>query len=539
VKRRSAVLDRLFAIDSRSLAAFRIGIGTLVLADLWTRFSAIEQHYTDSGVLSREAYARLLQVSGWQWSIHFWTGSVAGQSALFLLTAAAACALIAGYRTRAASVVTWALVVSLQVRNPMVLYGADQLLRLMLFWSIFVPLGAAWSLDRRRAAVANSGTTRTREIGVCPRFLSAATAALLLQPCVMYVFAGLLKSNPSWHSGDALAYALSAETYVTPLGRVLAGFPGLVSMLGSAVPWIEIFAPVLLLMPWKTTAARRIALPLLVAFHAAMGSALRTGLFQPVVVVALVPFVPADVWDRVGLGCGDAGDAAGKQAASRTSRWDSALVQAVVALLFVYGIAWNVVGLGVEEYAAQQNLGWMREWWSQGRTGIPLSFRDYAVERRMGGFGWIGRVAALYQRWDMFERVGPEIRGWPEISGTLTDGQKVSVLDDGAARGDPGSQFAPQEPLAFYPGTRWLVYFTYLRTSGTQAARELLPAVVTRDWERRHPGNKLESLQVMFVQPSAAAGDSTAVAGSTPAKIEVWYDGPANGRGPSKARKPV
>ncbi len=538
--RRSGLLDRLFSIDGRSLAAFRIGIGTLVLADLWTRFSAIQQHYTDSGVLSREAYARLLQVSGWQWSIHFWTGSVAGQSALFLLAAAAACALIAGYRTRTASVVTWALVVSLQVRNPMVLYGADQLLRLMLFWAMFVPLGAVWSLDRRRVAVANSATTRIPETGVCPRLLSAATAALLLQPCVMYVFAGLLKSNASWHSGAALGYALSAETYGTPLGRMLAAFPALVSTLGSVVPWIEIFAPVLLLMPWRTTTLRNVALPLLVAFHAAMGAALHTGLFQPVVIVALLPFVPADVWDRVGLGHGDPGDTAREERASRRSRWESTLVQAVVAMLFVYGIAWNVVGLGVEEYAAQQNLVWMREWWSEGRSGIPLSFRDYSVERRMGGFGWIGRVAALYQRWDMFERVGPEIRGWPEISGTLTDGQKVSVLDGGIPDGDPGSHLAPEEPLAFYPGTRWLVYFTYLRTSGTQAARELLPAVVTRDWERRHPGKKLDSLQIVFVQPSTAvAGRATAVAGSTSAKREVWYDGPANGRDRTKLQKPV
>ena len=79
--------------------------------------------------------------------------------------------------------------------------------------------------------------------------------------------------------------------------------------------------------------------------------------------------------------------------------------------------------------------GWMQEWWRAGRTGVPLSFRDYAVERKMGKLGWIGRVFALYQRWDMFESVGPEIRGWPVIVGTLSDGRKVSVLDEGALSG--------------------------------------------------------------------------------------------------------
>ena len=525
------LFSRLFSIDGRSLAAFRIGIGALVLVDLWTRSSAIEQHYSDLGILPREAYARLLQVSDWQWSVHLWTGSMAGQYALFVGAAAAACALIAGYRTRAAAVVTWALLVSLQARNPMVLYGADQLLRLLLFWSMFLPLGSSIrcppaacrrAIDRRPEVASNPATTR---------HLSMATAALLLQPCVMYFFAGLLKSNVSWQSGAALGHALSSDMYVTPFGRMLAGFPELVSMLGRGVPWVEIFAPMLLLMPWKTTAFRKVGLPLLVAFHVAMGSALHTGLFQPAALVALIPFLPAGFWDRLGIGHGEVTEASIEKSASLASpaalsssfvRWRSTVVQAVVAFLFAYGLAWNVVGLNVHQYAAQQGLNWMREWWGKGRTGVPLSFRDYAVERRMGGFGWIGRVSALHQRWDMFENVGPEYRGWPVIAGTLTDGQKVSVLDGGPP-GDQGSRLAPEAPLGFYPGTRWLVYFTYLRTSGTQQARELLPAVVTRDWERRNPGKKLESLRILFVHPSTAA------AGSTPVKTEVWYDGPANG----------
>jgi hypothetical protein len=277
-------------------------------------------------------------------------------------------------------------------------------------------------------------------------------------------------------------------------------------------------------MPCRTAAFRMIAIPLLVAFHLAMGAALHTGLFPLITIAALVPFVPAELWDRLGLRL--TSTAAGRPSFG----WRAAALQSAVALLFVYAVAWNVVGLKVEEYAAQQNFTWMKEWWSQGRKGVPLSFRDYAVERMMGPFGWIGRVTALHQRWDMFERVGPEYRGWPVVIGTLADGQhpegtladgqladgtpadgqKVNVLDAGAPV-DAQAEVAPEDPLAFYPGTRWLVYFTYLRTSGTQAARELLPAVLTRDWERRNPSKKLASLRVLFVQPP-------------PGKSEVWYD---------------
>jgi hypothetical protein len=518
--RSARLLDSLFGIDGRSLATFRIGVGALVLLDLWTRASAIEQHYSDLGVLPRDAYARLLAVSDWQWSIHFLTGSVVGQSILFLIAAVAACALTAGYRTRLAAVVTWFMLVSLQARNPMVLYGADQLLRLLLFWSMFLPLGCTWSIDRWRATFPSPATTR---------HLSMASGALLLQPCVMYFVAGLLKLNPSWQSGSALTHALSADMYVTPFGRMLSGYLPFLAVLSQAVPWIELLAVVPLLMPWRTTAFRIAGLLLLTAFHLGVSAVLSTGLFPATAFVALVPFIPAQVWDRLAVGLRSfvgppvaRGRLSSQPARRANPRGISTATQLLVAALFAYGLVWNVVGLRLEEYTAQQSLNWARQWWSEGRTGVPLSFRDYTVERMMGGFGWIGRVSALHQRWDMFSRVGPQISGWPVIIGTLTDGRKMNLLDGDTPSG-PVSHLLPAAPLTSYKGTRWRVYFTGLRGSGLQAARELLPAVVTRDWERQNPGLKLESLRILFAKPANASG------GSPPVKNEVWYDGPPTG----------
>ena len=524
-----ALRDRLFAIDGRSLAAFRISIGTLVVADLLARAGALVQHYTDAGVLPRAALDRLFLLSDWHWSVHLWTGSTAGQAVLFAVAAAAAGALIVGYRTRLATVVTWVLLVSLQARNPMVSYGADQLVRLELFWAMFLPLGATWSLDRRRARRAGG----TRADGDPGRQLSMASAALLLQPCVMYVFSGLLKQNPAWWSGDAIAYALSAETYATRFGRELLGHPALLESLSHAVPWIELLAPAALFVPWATPWLRTGALLLLVAFHLGIAAVLTTGLFQPVALAALLPFVPRAAWDRLSttVGRGGAPVAAPRGARSRRAeapprplrgRWYATALQGLVAALFVYALAWNVAGLRIEEYTVRQSLAWYREWWAAGRAGVPLTFRDYGVERMLGPVGWIGRVAGLHQRWDMFHRVGAEIRGWPLIVGTLGDGRRISVLEGGrpfAGAAHP----RPDDALAFYPGTRWLVYFTYLRTPGTRPARELLPPVVARDWTWRHPERRLEALAILFARESPSA------AGGTAPEPDVWYEGPVPG----------
>jgi hypothetical protein len=39
------------------------------------------------------------------------------------------------------------MLVSVHGRNPTLMQGGDHLMRAMLFWSIFLPLGARWSFD--------------------------------------------------------------------------------------------------------------------------------------------------------------------------------------------------------------------------------------------------------------------------------------------------------------------------------------------------------------------------------------------------------
>jgi hypothetical protein len=60
-------------------------------------------------------------------------GTTFVQALLFGVTAIAAVALLIGYRTRLASIVVWAMMVSIQWRNPLVLSDADTLLRVLLF----------------------------------------------------------------------------------------------------------------------------------------------------------------------------------------------------------------------------------------------------------------------------------------------------------------------------------------------------------------------------------------------------------------------
>jgi hypothetical protein len=351
------------------------------------------------------------------------------------------------------------------------------------------------------------------------RHLSAASAAILLQMAAMYLFSGLLKQNPAWQSGEALSHIFSFEAYARPWAEIPLRHPDLLRPLTRAVPWLEIVPAILLFSPWATIRLRVIALCLLAAFHLTIESLLATGLFQVVCLTGLILFLPTSFWDRLTAGT-EAVDTPRRVPPRVAGRVADVAAQVVVLLLLAYVLTWNVAGLRLEDYWARERLGWARE--HLGRRegkGLRILSRDAIVERMLGSFGGIGRLASLHQRWDMFYRSGEFEGGWHELVGTLGDGRRISVLEGGIPfRGENHPK--PISPLALYPGTRWRVYLTYLRSPGTQVARDRFAAVASRDWNQRHPALSIDRLEIRFVQDRhrSSAGPER--------QTTVWFDGP-------------
>ncbi|HXG04894.1 MAG TPA: HTTM domain-containing protein, partial [Candidatus Binatia bacterium] len=283
-------LVAVFEVDVRSLAVLRAGLGLLLLIDLVLRSRDLVAHYTDAGVLPRAVLFEL-GASRWLASVHFVNGTWAVQALLFAAAAIAAVALLVGYRTRLASVVCWGMLVSVNARNPLVVLGGDVLMRVALFWAMFLPLGARWSVDR---ALGRTTGPPARSV------VSGGTVAYLVQMVLVYGISALRKSSPEWRSeGSALYYALSLDHLTTPLGEALLAFPGLLRVLTHGVFWLEVMAPVLLLAPVWKVGARCLVIGALALMHLGIAATLRVGLFPWIAVVTLVPFLPGPVWDAL------------------------------------------------------------------------------------------------------------------------------------------------------------------------------------------------------------------------------------------------
>jgi hypothetical protein len=467
-----AKLGELFGIDPRSLALFRIFAGILILVDLAFSASDLRSMYADDGMFSIAA-SKDHQPSPWYWSLHCLNGSVEYQAILFTIAAVFAFALLAGYYTRLATIVSFVMLASLQVRVPLLYNGGDMLLRVMLFWAMFVPLGQCWSIDALRRP-------RGGERAIKP-VVSVGTTALLLQLCLMYWFTGLLKLNDDWLKGDGLYYALSLDYFGRPLGQYLLSFPALLKWLTIGTLCLELVGPALIWFPFGTRYLRLAVIVAFAALHVGIELCLTVGLFSYISLAAWTVFLPSCVWDsrfwqRIEAGIESrlgrlwpVRPAAERPATAFGLR--AALVGrlangTVCSFLLVYVLAWNVATL----------------YGSRASTVMPPSM------------SWIGRVTMLQQHWSMYV-VPPRFNGWFVAQARLRDGSIVDVLRNGA----PVDYEKPKWIAATFPNQHWRYLFRYLTDPGNERFRQGVADYLYRDWNQRHgPDQQIVSLDLIY-----------------------------------------
>ena len=97
-------MTRIFGIDLRTLALFRICLGAAILADLINRAEYLTAFYTDQGVLTRAAAIGFNHSA--RLSFHLMSGSPLIIGLLFVIAGLLAVLLMLGYRTRLVTVLS-------------------------------------------------------------------------------------------------------------------------------------------------------------------------------------------------------------------------------------------------------------------------------------------------------------------------------------------------------------------------------------------------------------------------------------------------
>ena len=363
--------------------------------------------YTEEGILPLVQAAQYHE--DWRWSLNLLSSSTEFQASLFALAGLCALALLVGYRTRLAVILSWMLVLSLHVRMPLVLNAGDAYLRLLLFWSMFLPLGEAWSLDALRRPRSRAGSAGDV-------LLSAATVGIVLQVCIVYWYAGLAKLNQVWLGGDAMDHVLRYSMLVKPLGEYLLNYPDLLTWITKGTLLLEIGGPFLLFIPWKWVRAAAIAA--FAAFHLGIELTLHVGQFAFVSLSALTLFLPRAFW---------------------TNPFSAAIGSQMKSLL--QGHVPELPG-SVPQPPSEPATGGRLEKWSRRTSNVmcPLFLVylvgswDFSTLRYREMPAWlkpIGNVTMLPQAWGMYHTAIPRDH-WYIYRATLRNGRMIDLLPAGS-----------------------------------------------------------------------------------------------------------
>lgn len=444
------------------------------------------EFYTDEGVLPRSAELGSLANT---WIISPLNAN--GQPVVVFIFMVAAlltygCFMV-GYRAKLATFLSWFFISSFSARNTAIAHGGDDILRLCLFWAMFLKLDTFWSVQQEP----DSPNT------------FPARLAFITQLFLMYFWTGLLKWHPRWHSeGSAVYYALQLDTFSKPIGRWLLTQPFQVLRgVTFATLWLELLGPVAWLLSGAWPRLRMSITFLFIAFHFGLMMSLELGPFPFTCAVYWIALLPADFWELL----------------RRWQRIPNILLSKIPAVepptirinesaTASMSTSTSMPGLAQANWAISASAPAQR----------PLKFwrETFIVSCYLIAFYWniavysdkdslvvdpittkIGFLLRLHQRWDMFAPFPRTADGWLVVDAILNNYEHYDILND-----RPVNFEKPPNLADDMVDTLWRKYFTNLTNYRFKSHLPYFSRWLCKEWnENQKPSLKAVKITVWLV----------------------------------------
>ncbi|MES2779089.1 MAG: HTTM domain-containing protein [Bacteroidota bacterium] len=460
-------LQKNLAFDVRALSLMRMGVAIIILLDLSIRLSDLEAFYSNTGA----APLSMIFQHKWNefyWSLHTISGLWEVQLLLFLFAACCAFLLLIGYRTRLMTFLSWVMLVSLHNRNVLILQGGDDLVRMMLFWGMFLPWGKRYSCDR---------LLNTEDIEVDTRIFTLATFAYLLQITYLYTGSALLK-GPEWHTKlDALYYVYSLDQIAYPHTQILYYYPELLKILTAIAFWFEMLVPVLFFIPYKNNWFRITAVVLIIGFHSFNAFSLLIGFFPWIGMVTALGLLPTSFMNGFD---------------ARIQRWKGSIAQSFLGISTMFSgmLKWKQTQDAPKGMISQYVLGLLIVYvfaWNMGN----LSFYHYKLADEVR---FVGYTLRIDQNWGMFAPGVFKDDGWFVMEATTYHNKTIDLFHPK----DSLSYKKPANVTAMFKNDRWRKYSENFIFASNNFMRGYFCNYYLKKWNDEHPDQQVTTLSILY-----------------------------------------
>lgn len=438
----------------------RIGVALVILTDLLIRVSDLTAHYTDEGLWP----THLIHNFGWKpgfWSLHEVSGSYSWALTLFLIHFLFALFLLFGFRTKLSTFVVWLLYISLHNRNLFVQQAGDDLLRIVLFWGLFLPWNAYYAADAKYFKY-EPGQRYVANIGYMMLIAS------------VYFFTVCLKFSSEWRSdGTAIYYALSLEQLRLPgVGDWLYTQPHLMKIMTWIVFYVELLIPFLVLWPSRRGYFRFVAFVLLLLLHTGIGRTLYVGLFYIINIVTAIGLLPSFVLDKLETRFRFLKNT-GRTVFTKQTGWIVSLKARVKPVSFAICTLVIIISLIM-------NLSFMN-WFSYGlRSEVLIPINAFRLD----------------QYWGMFSPAVLKRDGWFVYHGIDSIGRQWDLRLDQ----DYVDYKKPPRIVSMYKSDRWRKLAENMQRDDMTFLRPQYCRYIIKKWNREHPSKKMATLNLYYLQ---------------------------------------
>ena len=438
----------IFTLDLRALALFRIWLALIIIIDLTMGALDLRAFFTDAGILPTDLLLANFPGENMR-AFHSISGAYRRQVSLLIVNYVIAFLLLLGWKTRLMHLLARAFFCSLNARNPIINSGADSVMRVLLFWSMFLPTHIRRSVDRKDKPKPAS-----------PTFFSRATVGLVVQIASIYVRNYVVKTDSQRRVDFTATYtAMSIDMLRTDLGTWLYQFPWVMKLITQMRIYLEWWWILLFLIPRKQHRRRIISCLAFIAVHIGMAVTMKIGYFPWTCVLAWIVLLPSAFrsffFKPVQHTTSDV---------FRTrSYWTSAFL--VACLLYI--TAWN---LRTTDFDKRDDY-------------FPTTINKY----------WF--FFRLDQYWSMFAPFPLEDDGWFVVSGKTIQGSIVNLLV-------PNAPISYEKPTNFdllYPGEKRRKLFLNYRSKSYAHYRPAYLQRACRDRNTHHPENPITSASMEYV----------------------------------------